>query len=639
MNKLKISVILLFFSLVVAYSQISVQNADSMVTVQSEWEGYSRIDFKYNERDAILVFPKKALPGNPWIWRPAFFGAFPSVDKALLDKGFHVAYYDLTHLYGSPRAMREGELFYTYMTDTYGLSPKVTLEGFSRGGYCALNWAIKNPDKVSCIYVDAPVCDVLSWPGRKQAGLWNDFLIEWQLTDAQMSNFKGNPLDNLAELANHQIPIITVCGDADDIVPFKENSKLLFDRYRSLGGQIELILKPGVSHHPHSLENPSPVVDFIIRNQPGYRKKLHINKRGSLQNSYSKFKQGGKVRVAFLGGSITEMNGWRTLICDDLKQRFPETDFDFVAAGIGSTGTTPGAFRLDHDVLSKGNIDLLFVEAAVNDDTNYFGSTEQVRGMEGEVRHALSVNPETDIIMLHFIYDPFISVIQGGRIPDVILNHERVANHYLIPSINLAQEIAERMENGEFSWEQFGGTHPSPFGHTFYAAAINHLFDEMWTSDLPIKAHDIPQAPLDKYSYYHGKFIDIREAKPDKGWTYEAAWHPEDKAGTRNGFVDVPMLETKKAGSKLTLSFTGTAIGIFCVAGPQAGIIEYRVDKKPFKKLDMYTQWSSGLYIPWVYMLETELEDTPHQLELRMTAEGKGTECQIRNFVVNTSTE
>ena len=26
--------------------------------------------------------------------------------------------------------------------------------------------------------------------------------------------------------------------------------------------------------------------------------------------------------------------------------------------------------------------------------------------------------------------------------PDVILNHERVANHYLLPSVNLASEIA-----------------------------------------------------------------------------------------------------------------------------------------------------------------------------------------------------
>lgn len=161
------------------------------------------------------------------------------------------------------------------------------------------------------------------------------------------------------------------------------------------------------------------------------------------------------------------MQGWRTMIQQQLKQRFPYTEFEFVDAGIGSTGSVPGAFRIAHDVLGKGRIDLLFVEAAVNDHTNGFPPVEQVRGMEGEVRQALMKNPELDIVMLHFIYDPFIPMVKAGQVPDVILNHERVANHYLIPSINLTQEIAGRMLAGEFTWEQFGGTHPLPFGHRF----------------------------------------------------------------------------------------------------------------------------------------------------------------------------
>ncbi|MBO6248276.1 MAG: hypothetical protein J6N54_05645, partial [Bacteroidales bacterium] len=47
---------------------------------KSSWEGCDRYDFKVEGRDALVVIPQKAAPGNPWIWRPAFFGAFPSVD-------------------------------------------------------------------------------------------------------------------------------------------------------------------------------------------------------------------------------------------------------------------------------------------------------------------------------------------------------------------------------------------------------------------------------------------------------------------------------------------------------------------------------------------------------------------------------
>lgn len=606
------------------------------------WNGCKRHDFTFNDRQATVVIPRQVAKGRPWIWRPAFFGAFPSVDKALLEKGFHVVYYDLTHLYGSPRAVSLGTDFYHEMITRYHLSEKVTLEGFSRGGLFVFNWAARNTDKVACIYVDAPVCDVFSWPGRKDTALWNDLLKEWGLTDVGMEHFKGNPIDNLAPIAEADIPIISVCGDSDRTVPYKENMDVVRTRYLAAGSPVEVILKEGCDHHPHSLDNPEPVVDFILRHQPAYKKYLHYNYRGSLRNSLYKFEKERHARVAFLGGSITEMDGWRNMVEKQLQQRFPYTRFEWVEAGIGSTGTTPGAFRLQHDILSKGKIDLLFVEAAVNDDTNGFSAHEQVRGMEGEVRHALESNPEMDIVMLHFIYDPFIPMVARRQMPDVILNHERVANHYLIPSVNLCQEIGERMQDGEFTWDEFGGTHPKPFGHKFYAAAISHLFDTLWKGVSPegtMTAHDIPAKPLDVYSYYNGDFIDLEKARLNKGWKLIGNWHPDNNAGKRKGFVDVPMLEATRPGDQLTLEFKGRAIGIFCVSGPSAGILEYSVDGAPFKELDTFTEWSHNLYIPWVYMLETELKDTDHKLILRISKKknsaSQGTECQIRNFVVN----
>lgn len=613
--------------------------------LKGKWKGFDQYTFAYQDREAIVVCPKHAATGNPWIWRPAFFGAFASVDEELLRRGFHVAYYDLTHLYGSPRARKSGTDFYWNMVRMYGLSPKVTLEGFSRGGLFAYNWAADHPDKVACIYVDAPVCNVFSWPGRspENAGLWKGLLEEWGLADDQMNSFSGNPIDRLKPLMDAGIPVICVCGDSDKVVPFSENSAIVRQRYTAMGAPFELILKPGVDHHPHSLSDPAPVVDFIIRHQPGYEAKQCYTLRGDYRNSYQMFEKERVGTVAFLGGSITEMKGWRDMICEDLKQRFPYTKFTFIDAGIPSTGSTPGAFRLADDVLSKAKVDLLFVEAAVNDDTNGFNAIEQVRGMEGIVRHALLSNPSMDIMMLHFIYDPFIPKLDGGQMPDVILNHERVANHYLIPSVNLATEVAARMREGEFNWEQFGGTHPKPLGHSYYAATINKVLDEMYApcavADAAVKPHVLPAVPLDGYSYTNGKLVDIRQAHINKGWQLVPSWTPRLIAETRPGFVDVPMLETDRPGAKLTLDFEGTAVGIFCVSGPAAGILEYSIDGATFKKLDTFTAWSGGLYIPWVYMFDTELPKGKHRLMLRMSKDhhpqSKGTACQIRLFVVN----
>lgn len=605
---------------------------------KSSWNGYDRYDFVCAGREAIVVVPQKAASGRPWIWRPAFFGAFPAVDVALLKEGFHVAYYDLAHLYGSLRAMRLGDVFYDRMVERFGLSPKVTLEGFSRGGLVALNWAAHRPDRVACVYVDAPVCDLSSWPGREREELWADMLAEWKVADEEVtSDFKGNAFQALPMLARYKIPVMAVCGDSDQVVPYEKNMKQLRDRYVSMGGVVEVILKPGCDHHPHSLEQPEAVVDFIKRYQSGEAKYRHIVRRGTLANAFSKFEREKKGTVAFLGGSITEMRGWHNMMMEDLKQRFPETTFTFIEAGIGSTGSTPHAFRLENDVLRKGTPDLLFVEAAVNDHTNGFGPIKQVRGMEGIVRHALEANPWMDIVMLHFIYDPFIDMAEAGRRPDVVLNHERVANHYGLSSIDLIQDIFVRMKDGQFTWKEFGGTHPSWDGHKYYAAAISTLFDaeQQDRAGWKLGPHSLPEKPLDVFNYGKGCFVGIDQAVSLKGFRKVDDWMPEEKnVAVRSGFVHVPMLLADKAGASLRLEFEGCAVGLFVVSGPTAGVIEYSVDGADWKKLDTHTQWSNGVYLPWVFMLEDELATGKHTLRLRMAKGGKAG-CWIRNFVVN----
>src|ERR1700753_803879 len=73
----------------------------------------------------------------------------------------------------------------------------------------------------------------------------------------------------------------------------------------------------------------------------------NVQFRGSLDNCRAVFEQSKKGRVAFMGGSITEMNGYRPMVCESLKKRFPGTDFTFVDAGIASTCSSTGAFRLE----------------------------------------------------------------------------------------------------------------------------------------------------------------------------------------------------------------------------------------------------------------------------------------------------
>ena len=242
---------------------------------RSEWYGFDRYDFNFNGKPAIVVVPKQALPGNPWGWRGEFFGAFANADAALVSKGFHLAYLDVPDLFGSPEAVRHWNEFYAELTGKYGLAKKAALIGLSRGGLYCYNWAAANPDKVACIYGDAPVCDFKSWPGGKlkdlgkgdgSAAEWLKLLKAYSFkSDAEAIAYDKNPIDNLKPLGDARVPLLHVYGDADAPVPWEENTGVIAERYRKLGGSITLIPKPGVGHHPHGLEDPTPIVDFILK--------------------------------------------------------------------------------------------------------------------------------------------------------------------------------------------------------------------------------------------------------------------------------------------------------------------------------------------------------------------------------------
>jgi len=638
----------------VVISILSIQSG-LFAQTESTWNGYRMLDFEHNGKAAKIVFPKEVNQNRNWIWRARFWGHEPQTDIALLKLGFHVVHIDVSDLFGAPEAVKIWNGYYEYLRKEYQLSEKVALEGLSRGGLIIYNWAAANPEKVACLYGDAPVCDINSWPGGKGAAsvsedAWKKCLLAYNLTEEEASGFRGIPVYTAEKVAKAGIPVLHVVGNADKTVPIEENTYKIQSLFRDLQGDFKLIEKEGIGHHPHSLVNPKPIVKFILEHTDPdllYPELLEqaertVQFRTNLQASDQVFRASKKGRVAFLGGSITFNPGWRDQVMSHLKAHYPETEFSFIAAGISSMGSTPGSFRLEKDVLSKGKIDLLFVEAAVNDDTNGRSPKAQVRGMEGIVRHALLKNPMTDIIMMHFVDPGKMSDYNNGKTPDVILQHEKVAAHYNVTSINLAKEVNDRILNGEFSWkDDFKDLHPSPFGQDLYGATINWSLDSLWEmsqSGVGMR-QKLPVRPLDIHSYYNGHFLNIKKAKKRSGWTRLKSWNAEDGVATRSGFVDVPALEATEVGSSFSLDFTGRGIGLLVAAGPDVGKLEYSIDGSYYKTIDQFTKWSTQLHLPWLYILEDELRAGPHHLVIRV-AEGKNEEssghaARIFQFAIN----
>jgi pimeloyl-ACP methyl ester carboxylesterase len=248
---------------------IDIARVAGSEAAKSSYFGYECYDFRFNGREAKIVRPKRTAAGRPWIWRARFWGHEPQTEIALLERGFHVAFCDVAELFGNDEAIATWDRFYDLLTGA-GLSKKPALEGLSRGGMYIYRWAAHSPSRVSCVYADAPVLDMKSWPGGKGKGGGNP--VEWQrfkddfglASEEAALAFRGNPLDMTVEIARGGFPMLHVCGTADPVVPIEENTDPFEKKILESGGRITVIRKPGIGHHPHSLPDPGPIVTFIL---------------------------------------------------------------------------------------------------------------------------------------------------------------------------------------------------------------------------------------------------------------------------------------------------------------------------------------------------------------------------------------
>ena len=596
----------------------------------ANWNGFQRTNFTVEGKPCFITQPTVAAPGKPWVWRASFPDFHAEVDLELLRHGWAVGYLECLDLLGCDAALDLMDRFYAEMTEQRGYARKPALEAVSRGGLHAYRYAARHPDRVACIYADTPVMDLkswpLGWPGAKKETA--DALQFYGFKDeAELRAWRGNPVDMLEPIAKAKTPLRHVISLNDRVVPPEQNTLEAQRRLQKLGHTMDVVtVKEGTAessgHH-----FPLPEVFTSARFIMGHTTVLpegreYFKVRDGLANSHAKFEREKLGRVAFLGGSITHNPGWRDAVMRYMEQRFPNTKFDFIAAGIPSLGSVPHAFRLETDILARGQVDLLFVEAAVNDH-NYDGQTNAaalaLRGMEGVVRHVRRVSPQTDIVELHFVHDQHLKAWSEGRVPYPIEAHERVAEHYGCPSLNLSQEVSERIAAGQFTWaDDFRDLHPSPYGQKLYANGITRLLDAAWRAPTrEVSAHPLP-SPLDSASYERGRFGNVKAARISNGFTLDPQWQPTDGKGTREGYVKVPALVATTPGAEFEFVFDGTGVGLMITSGPDARTIAFRIDDRPEQTVNTATPWSQSLHLPWALMLADDLPAGQHTVRVRL---------------------
>ena len=240
-----------------------------MAYQETNWHGYTCMEFEFQGRKAKLVCPKEACEGNKWLLKTEYFGAFPEFELEMLERGYHVAYVANKTRWHDATDDDMKKDFCDFLCREHGLNEKCLLVGMSCGGMHAVYFTAKYPEKVAALYLDAPVLNLLSCPtGVGLAGdeLYAEFVEHTGITKSELINYRNHPIDNVEPIAMHKIPVFLVAGDNDTVVPYAENGKILFYYLKGRGVHVQEIIKEDCGHHPHGLSDNTPLVQFALEN-------------------------------------------------------------------------------------------------------------------------------------------------------------------------------------------------------------------------------------------------------------------------------------------------------------------------------------------------------------------------------------
>jgi len=311
--------------------------------------------------------------------------------------------------------------------------------------------------------------------------------------------------------------------------------------------------------------------------------------RDGLGNVLAKLTAGKEVRIAYFGGSITAQSGWRPKTLAWFKQHFPKAQIQEINAAIGGTGSDLGVFRYKQDVLDH-KPDLVFVEFSVND-----GGTppEKIyRAIEGIVRQTWRADPTIDLCFAYTFCTGQEQALDRGQCPQAASAHEHLADHYGIPSINMALRVAQLAQQGKLVFKadkddkspdlqgkivfSNDGVHPLDAGHEVYLQVIAGALQRIQAQS-KARAHEL-KPPFRADHWEAAKLVPL-----DKKML-QGSWQQLDRQqGLGKDFGNrLPAIwEGTQPGDKIQFKFKGTLVGLYDLLGPDGGQVVWNLDGVP----------------------------------------------------------
>ena len=327
---------------------------------------------------------------------------------------------------------------------------------------------------------------------------------------------------------------------------------------------------------------------------------------------YDKYISNEPLRIAFLGGSITQQGQYTTPLKTYLNTilnatgRGGITYYDNSKSGVGGTGSDLAIYRAEKDIIDFGP-DIVFIDFAVNDgydsDASEAKRTARKKNMENLIRQFMELPHQPMVIMLDFTTKAL-----GDNRP-VIDDAAELRTTYNIANVDVAQYIddnirTEENTEGTLVWTTADASpyssenptvltgdsiHPNSAGGNVYATYINSVLSANPTNFF--KKMNTLVTPLYASSYRNTRMVSWREGVYSGKWNYT-------KNGTVYWHLTDGQVTPQSDDATVTFEFTGTTIGLYMATGNVGGLsdsMEYSIDGGEYTTVSSYAGTSAWM--------------------------------------------
>jgi lysophospholipase L1-like esterase len=314
--------------------------------------------------------------------------------------------------------------------------------------------------------------------------------------------------------------------------------------------------------------------------------------RGGIPNSQYYFKANtvGNQYLFFIGNSVLDGTGLKDAnlrysfqMVKAFKKHFPQSQITETRHPQPG-GSWFGLYRVSKgqavfgERIASGHLAILDFAA---DDRN--ADIEQAKlCIEGLVRQVTLYRATHSQMLVYTLTPEMLAAYKAGKTPEYIRVSEQIAEHYGIPSLNLAKYAADKIIAGEISFEKFSadGINPTDAGAKIYAEAVAKFVDALMAAN-PIpdkpKQHKLPP-PLFPETDDNGRIVAYEDPQVKRGGHWKPG-HTSPIGPFRH------LLVSTDHGAALMLKFKGSEIGIIDVVDKDSADYEFSVDGAPFRKL------------------------------------------------------